>query len=124
MSAALGRELMASLDADDALIDEVERLVLLTATHDPDPSDRAGELLCDADLSVLGQGADGYRAYAEAVRAEYSFVDDATFRLGRTRVLETLLAREWLYRTPLARDRWESLARVRMREELAALGER
>jgi predicted metal-dependent HD superfamily phosphohydrolase len=123
MSAALGRELMSSLDASDELIDEVERLVLLTTTHDPQPSDRPGELLCDADLSVLGQDAAGYRTYAEAVRQEYSFVDDATFRGGRARVLESLLAREWLYSTPLARERWEPVARANVQEELAGLSE-
>jgi predicted metal-dependent HD superfamily phosphohydrolase len=121
MSAALGRELLASLDASDELIDEVERLVLLTTTHDPDPTDRAGALLCDADLSVLAQGAEAYGAYTRAVRAEYAFVPDAAFRAGRAQVLQTLLTREWLYSTPLARERWESVARARMREELGDL---
>jgi predicted metal-dependent HD superfamily phosphohydrolase len=122
MSAALGRELLASLDASDELIDEVERLVLMTTTHDPEAGDRGGALLCDADLSVLAQDSGGYGTYARAVREEYAFVDDTAFRAGRARVLQTLLAREWLYSTPLARDRWEPVARARMQEELAELG--
>ena len=37
----------------DERIDEVERLVLLTASHDAQPGDANGAVLCDADLAVL-----------------------------------------------------------------------
>ncbi|MEV7968413.1 metal-dependent phosphohydrolase [Sphaerisporangium sp. NPDC088356] len=101
------------------LVGEVARLVRLTATHDPAPGDRDGEVLCDADLAVLA--GPGYDAYAHAVREEYRHVPDEAFRAGRSRVLESLLAMPSLYRTSVARDLWESSARENVRAELAAL---
>jgi predicted metal-dependent HD superfamily phosphohydrolase len=121
MSAALGRELLSALDADDAVIAEVERLVLLTTTHAPGALDRGGCLLSDADLSVLALDPPGYARYTAQVRQEYSFVPEPTFRAGRAEVLRTLLGRPWIYCTPMARDRWEPTARVRMRTELVGL---
>ena len=52
----------------DARVDEVERLVLLTAGHDPAPDDANGAVLCDADLAVLAGPPDAYATYASAVR--------------------------------------------------------
>jgi predicted metal-dependent HD superfamily phosphohydrolase len=98
---------------------EVARLVRLTATHDPAPGDRNGEVLCDADLAVLA--APGYDAYARAVREEYRHVPDEAFRAGRSRVLEGLLALPSLYRTPRAHDLWESAARENVTAELEEL---
>ena len=117
-SAAVARALLTSLHAEDALVAEVERLVLLTIAHSPAADDRGGALLCDADLAVLAQSEDVYDAYAHNVRLEYGFVDDATYRAGRGAVLRGLLERPWLFGTPLARDRWEAVARERVSTEL------
>src|SRR6478672_3883715 len=51
----LGR---AGLEQED--INEVARLVRLTATHRPKPHDPEGELLCDADLAVLAGSPEEY----------------------------------------------------------------
>src|SRR4029453_19152791 len=53
---------------------EVARLVRLTSTHRPEPGDRAGALLCDADLSVLGGNQRDYARYLTAVREDYVHV--------------------------------------------------
>jgi predicted metal-dependent HD superfamily phosphohydrolase len=105
----------------DAVVAEVERLVLLTATHDAGPDDTSGALLCDADLAVLGASPERYDAYAADVRAEYAHVGDDDFRRGRTSVLAGLLAHEPLYRTERGRDRWEAAARANVSRELRAL---
>jgi len=120
-SAAFARELLTWLHAEPALVAEVERLVLLTVAHAPEPDDRGGALLSDADLSVLAQGQDEYDAYVRDVRLEYGFVDDATFQAGRAAVLRAMLRRSWLFSTPRARDHWEPVARVRMQAELVHL---
>ncbi|WP_035303942.1 HD domain-containing protein [Actinokineospora inagensis] len=106
------------LDADS--VAEVARLVRLTAGHRTEPGDRNGEVLCDADLAILA--SDGYRAYADAIRAEYRHVPEPAFREGRAAILRDLLALPNLYRTPLARERWEAPARANMRAELEAWG--
>ena len=53
--------------------------------------------------------------------AEYAHVADEAFRSGRARVIGALLAAPALYRTPVARQRWEQAARANLTAELARL---
>jgi predicted metal-dependent HD superfamily phosphohydrolase len=108
---------------DDERAAEVERLVRLTAGHDPAPEDSNGAVLCDADLAVLAAPAESYAAYASAVRAEYGHLSDEEFTTGRIAVLEHLLALPALYRTPAARA-WTEPARANMGAELVLLRRR
>jgi predicted metal-dependent HD superfamily phosphohydrolase len=105
---------------DDARRVEVERLVLLTAGHDPAPDDANGAVLCDADLAVLASPAPAYVGYASAVREEYGHLSDAEFTAGRIAVLEHLLALPTLFRTPEARS-WTEPARANLAAELSLL---
>jgi predicted metal-dependent HD superfamily phosphohydrolase len=118
-SAALAVMALSTLGVDGSISDEVARLVRLTAGHDPDPDDRNGCLLADADLAVLAAEEPVYDAYAAAVRREYSHVPDPLYRLGRTRVLEGLLALPALYRAVPARAEWTASAHANLRRELA-----
>jgi len=104
------------------LADEVARLVRLTAEHSPQPGDRDGAVLCDADLAILGADEQRYDEYASDVRREYDHVADDAFRTGRTAVLARLLARDRLYSTATAYDLWEDRARANLRRELSVLG--
>ncbi|MHA7279996.1 DUF4031 domain-containing protein [Arthrobacter sp. MDT2-2] len=119
-SAALAVERLTGR-VDGAVVREVERLVLLTAGHDPRPEDRAGQLLCDADLSVLGGSPEDYARYAAAVRAEYSYIPDDAFIAGRRSVLQRLLALNPLYRTGRGQALWADRAGTNMALELASL---
>jgi predicted metal-dependent HD superfamily phosphohydrolase len=109
---------LAACDVTTKLIEEVVRLVRLTATHRPMPGDRNGETLCDADLAILGASPDRYRRYTAAVRAEYPHLPDPEFRAGRSKLLRQLLERRAIYRTPAARARWEAQARANLSSEL------
>ncbi len=100
---------------------EVARLVRLTATHDPGAGDRAGRVLCDADLGVLGGDDAAYLRYTEQVRAEYDHVPEPDFRRGRAQILRRLLERERIYRTVAGERRWEAAARRNLSAELAVL---
>lgn len=106
---------------DPALAAEVARLVRLTADHRPERDDLAGALLCDADLAILAAAPERYAAYVAGVRAEYAHVSDADFRAGRRAVLEDLLAKEQLFGSAAARERWEATARENLSAEIAAL---
>jgi predicted metal-dependent HD superfamily phosphohydrolase len=108
----------------DERIAEVERLVLLTAGHDPQPGDANGAVLCDADLAVLAGPPDAYAAYASAVREEYGHLSDEDFTAGRIAVLESLLALPVLYRTPEAARQWTDTARANLTAELTLLRRR
>ncbi|RIQ28156.1 HD domain-containing protein [Jiangella rhizosphaerae] len=120
-SARLAREVLTGLGRPAAQVDEVERLVLLTAGHDPAPGDGNGAVLCDADLAVLAGPPSDYAAYAAAVRDDYAHVSDADFAAGRAAVLEGLLDRPALYRTETGHRRWEDPARHNLETELVLL---
>ncbi|WP_031478874.1 HD domain-containing protein [Streptomyces bicolor] len=100
---------------------EVARLVRLTATHDPAPDDRDGQVLCDADLAILAAPPSAYAAYTAAVREEYHFVPNDAFREGRAAILRQLLALPSLYSTPYGKEKWEATARYNLSSELEML---
>jgi predicted metal-dependent HD superfamily phosphohydrolase len=108
----------------DERVAEVERLVLLTAGHDPETGDGNGAVLCDADLAVLAGPPEAYVAYATAVREEYGHVSDEDFTRGRIAVLESLLALPALYRTPEAARQWTATATANLSAELTLLRRR
>ncbi|MBG6215804.1 putative metal-dependent HD superfamily phosphohydrolase [Arthrobacter sp. CAN_A6] len=118
-SAALAGKLLGGLSADDTA--EVQRLVLLTISHSPATDDRSGELLCDADLAVLGGSPPDYARYVAAIREEYASVPDADFIPGRAGVVRGLLGIDPLYRTQRAQRLWLDTARSNLTNELAGL---
>nr|WP_245240668.1 hypothetical protein [Streptomyces spiramenti] len=120
-SARLAETLLPAAGCPAARIAAVARLVRLTAGHSPEPGDRDGEALCDADLAVLAGPPRNYAHYAAAVRQEYAAVPEAAFREGRAAVLRQLLALPSLYRTPYGSRHWEATARFNLRAELELL---
>lgn len=119
-SADLVRDLLSGV-VDDAELEEIRRLVLVTEHHAPEEGDSAGRLLCDADLEVLARPWPQYLRYVDEVRRDYAHVSDADFALGRARVLRTLLALAPLYGTTAGRRLWESAARANLARELESL---
>lgn len=120
-SAAWAAEALPTL-VDDGVVDEVVRLVLVTEHHRPDPGDRNGCALSDADLAILASDADRYAEYAASVREEWAHVPDADFAAGRSAILRELLAAPYLFQTGHARSSWEAAARANVTAELARLG--
>ncbi|MHA6760854.1 HD domain-containing protein [Streptacidiphilus sp. PAMC 29251] len=120
-SARLAERVLPEAGVPAAVTAEAARLVRLTTGHDPAPGDRNGEVLCDADLAVLGRSPAAYTAYALSVREEYAFVPDEDFRAGRAAVLEQLLALPTLFRTPVAKKRYDAAARSNLTRELDTL---
>ncbi|MEZ0022446.1 putative metal-dependent HD superfamily phosphohydrolase [Kitasatospora sp. MAP12-15] len=120
-SASLAVRALREAGLAEQRIAEVVRLVRLTADHRTEPGDRDGEVLCDADLAVLGGAPEPYAAYTAAVREEYAFVPEEAFRAGRAAILRQLLALPVLYRTPTAHARFDQRARANLAAELAAL---
>nr|WP_256488099.1 phosphohydrolase [Deinococcus sp. HSC-46F16] len=98
-SAAVFGEWLAAQGADMDLIPEVRALILATRHTDP-PSTRAGALLVDADLSILGADPATFAAYDRAIRQEYSFVPEKAYRMGRAQVLRSFLDRDRIYTAP------------------------
>lgn len=121
-SADLAAYWLRRFETRPGTVAEVVRLVLLTAGHRPEPGDRNGAVLCDADLAVLGSTTEGYRAYLTGVRSEYRHVEEAAWRIGRGQVLRSLLDRPRIFHTPVGFRRYEDSARANLGGELRALG--
>ena len=121
-SAAWAAEALPTL-VDQAVVDEVVRLVLLTETHRPADDDLNGCVLSDADLAILAADARALRG-VRRIRARRStpHVPDDLFALGRAEVLRDLLAKPHLFHTAYARTSWETVARANVEAELAELG--
>ncbi len=113
----LGR---AGLEQED--LTQVARLVRLTSSHIPGSRDPEGELLCDADLSILASPTDEYAAYTEAVRKEYAAVPEEAFVAGRLAILTSLSEGE-IFRTSKGRA-LTGIARANVTAECAALQNR
>jgi predicted metal-dependent HD superfamily phosphohydrolase len=120
-SAVLAETELAAAGCAEDLVAEVARLVRLTATHRPEPGDRRGAVLCDADLAILAADDNRYDEYVAGVRTEYARLDDATFRAGRAAVLAGLVRSGRLFHTETGRLLWEDRARTNVQRELAAL---
>ncbi len=124
-SAALLREQAEGrLTAD--IVDGAALIIEATATHEvPEGLEATLEadlkFFLDIDLSILGQPADIFQAYEEAVRIEYSFVDWGFYKKARQRVLEGFLARDQIYFCEEFRRIWEAAARTNLARSIKGL---
>jgi predicted metal-dependent HD superfamily phosphohydrolase len=115
------RELsLVGLEQED--LNQIARLVRLTETHLPGPRDPEGELLCDADLSILASDPAEYADYVAAIRAEYAKLPEQEFLAGRLAVLTELSERE-IFRTSKGRQ-FTDAARANLAIEITELTER
>jgi predicted metal-dependent HD superfamily phosphohydrolase len=103
----------------EQLIAEIVRLILITQ-HKALPQTSAEQLLADVDLSILGADQAAFAEYERQIRAEYAWVPEKDFCLGRAAVLEQFLQREQIYHTGYFSQRYEAKAR----ENLQAASER
>jgi predicted metal-dependent HD superfamily phosphohydrolase len=121
-SAALAVRTLRRLGLPPEAVEEVERLVLMTAHHEPALGDVSAALLSDADLAILAAPSERYGSYAAAVRTEYAHLDEESYRSGRSAVLRGLADRPRLYATDEAHRRWDEPARENLHRELGRLG--
>ncbi len=100
----------------------IAELILVTKHEKiPIPCDIDMAILLDADLAILGAETWRYELYTQQIRQEYSFVDDATYRQGRSDFLQKMLSRPWIFQTDRLRELGEPLARKNIQYELDRL---
>lgn len=117
-SATYACQWLAQAGCPAGLLIEIERLILLTKSHQTTPDDIAGCWLIEADLSILATRPDSYDAYAAAIRQEYNWVSEADYRAGRAQFLRGLLQRESLFCSGRGQ---ETQARQNLTRELSQL---
>jgi predicted metal-dependent HD superfamily phosphohydrolase len=120
-SAIWAATLLRSLHLPAESVAQVVRLILLTKDHTTSTQDRDGQVLLDADLSILAADAVDYRQYADAIRCEYAWVSDTDYIAGRKRVLQEFLNRDRIYHTPRMAAIAEQPARQNLITELKRL---
>ncbi|GAA0604341.1 PQQ-binding-like beta-propeller repeat protein [Kribbella sandramycini] len=121
VSAQLAELELAAYGVDAAQVEEVGRLVRLTAKHDCAPDDKNGAVLCDADLRILSLPAERYDEYAAGIRQEYAHISDRDFARGRMSFLQGL-AETPLYATDRGHADWEQTARANLEREIESWG--
>lgn len=77
-------------------------------------------LLVDVDLASLAAPEPRFSEIAEQIRREYAFVDDATYRAERLKILKGFAARAYIYQTPDFRP-LETRARKNLERAINAL---
>jgi predicted metal-dependent HD superfamily phosphohydrolase len=120
-SAAWAEGALGEMGISRATGETVRRLILLTKAHAAGPEDADGRILLDADLSILGTPEARYRAYAAAIRKEYAWVPEESYRAGRGRVLRSFLASERIFTTRELFEAREARARRNLQDELTEL---
>lgn len=98
----------------------VSDLILTTKQHVSGNLPDAA-LLIDIDLSILGNPSERFAEYENGIRAEYSWVPVDLYREKRAAILRGFLERDRLFRSPFFHDRYETQARINLRESIAVL---
>jgi len=111
----------AALKALDVGSDDcrcIARLIRATrhdgGAHEGDDID----LMLDIDLAILGADRARFEEYERQVRLEYAHVDDAAFARRRARFVDSMLSREKIFRTEVARSELEVQARANLKRSI------
>ena len=102
-------------------VERVKTLILNTKTHQAQPDDIDSKILLDSDLAILGASELEYRAYAKAIRQEYSWVSDKLYQVTRKQVLQDFLRRKRIYFTEQLFLSLEVRYRRNLQAEITAL---
>ena len=101
----------------------VNACIMATAGHSHIPDDAPDEvrLMCDIDLSILGDEPDTFWEFENNIREEYIHVPDADFRKGRAKILQSFLDMERIYWHPKMFTFLEPQARKNLQDAIDRL---
>lgn len=119
-SADLAKDLLQKEEVKTDVLARIYQLIIDTC-HDVIPQTTDGRLLVDIDLGILGQDWEVFEEYDRAIRKEYAWVEDDTYRIGRTAILQGFLQRERIYLTDYFKERLELKARLNLNKVLKRL---
>ncbi|GAC1392993.1 MAG: hypothetical protein NVSMB38_18850 [Ktedonobacteraceae bacterium] len=120
-SVTYAQSILSDFALPSTTIAAVSQMILSTKTHQTEESNTDYHILLDADLAILGAPALDYDSYAQAIRQEYSWVPEASYKTGRMQVLQAFLQRKRIYWTELAYVALEGQARENIQREIALL---
>jgi predicted metal-dependent HD superfamily phosphohydrolase len=119
-SAELAAKVGSEIGLPSLLNQRVNNLILATKKHDV-ALDRDAAVMVDVDLSILGREACWFDEYENQIRKEYSWVPREQFVAGRSAILESFLARPFIYATEDFRKKYEQPARENLKRSIHKL---
>ena len=120
-SADYAARVLGTMGLPAATIAKVERLIRATTHAYPCPDDPDCQVLLDADLATFGSNWPLQEEIAAAIRQEFSFVPEDTYRVGRRQVLKQFLQRDRIFYNPKMFAQFEETARQNIAQAIAAL---
>jgi predicted metal-dependent HD superfamily phosphohydrolase len=114
---------LIALQVNENFIRHVYKLILAT-THKPQDLDEQVHIdwtMVDIDLAILGKSKEEFVRYEKGIRAEYSFVDNVTFKRERKKILQGFLERVHIYHTVYFRKLYEKRARRNLERSIKSL---
>jgi predicted metal-dependent HD superfamily phosphohydrolase len=120
-SAEFAAEALSSLGVPGRIVATVREMILATKHHRGEDLSWDAKAFLDLDTSILGAPEEIYNEYSRAIRKEYSWVPDALYREGRTKILNDFLRRDRIYHTEEISAKYETQARRNIAEEIKTL---
>lgn len=120
LSAAILRAHADDLSLDRTMV-EVAGYGIMATMHKGRIDNPAYAMVVDIDLNILHAPEERFDLFERQARAEYAFVDDASWIIGRTKVLQGFLDRDWIYSTALFRRLFEGEARANLKRSITRL---
>ena len=122
LSAALARQRLDGLEVPLRAVRRIAGHIEATRCHDATGGDSA--LVNDLDLTILGMPAAEFDRFERRIRLEYGHVPEASYRIGRRRLLEHFGARSKIYRLPALGAELEATARTNIQRRIRELTRR
>lgn len=81
------------------------------------------DYVCDIDMAILGYSEPEFTEYEANIHREYAFANNVQYREGRCHFLQTLLAKESIFKTSYFNNKYEISARNNIKKLINHLSE-
>ena len=98
--------------------------MILATKHSSNATSADAKIMCDADLSILGQTKGVFDGYERNIRKEYDWVPQDQFVKGRIAILQSFLDRENIFQTEFFWKKYEEVARKNIARSIRQLSNR
>ena len=119
-SEVFARNILNTLAFEEEAILKISKMILQTKNHFPENEQLNFEtkILLDCDLKILGETAERYAEYKNAVRQEFCAFTQKDYEKGRKDFLTKVLKQKSIYKTNYFIENHELTARTNIQNEL------
>jgi predicted metal-dependent HD superfamily phosphohydrolase len=106
-------------------IEEIKNLILCTKNHEIHDkaifNSELQKIICDIDLSILGQEPETYLEYSKNIRKEYAHISFEKYKLARIGFINLFLIKKKVFKTAYFQNKYENSVRKNLNQELENL---